>query len=552
LCAASWLLQKPPSVNRAISRREWRFVWLFALVLVVLTTLPYLLAVSSQGDGWRFSGFLFGVEDGYSYLGKMRLGARGLWDFYLFYTPEQHAAAPLIFLPYMLPGQIVGLLVDADSPALMPALALTFHILRIVFDVLLVLVLYRFIAAFVRPPAVRRAALMLATLGGGLGWLLALSGSGNPPEFYIPEAFSFLIMLGLPHLALARAALLGGLLLLFRAYEGDRTTRHVLLAAGCWWLVGLAVPFYLGIVYMILGVWGLALWAIQRRFPLRLARVAIPAALLMLPLFVYYAVVFSTNAAFALWSAQNRLPAPPPVDYLLAYGVVGLPALFGLRVALARARHDARFALLVGWVPAGLLLVYLPLNVQRRLGEAVFVPLVILAVLGVWTLARGWALRWRNRSAVRRFWRYALPLLVLASFSSAILWLGSLSAAGQARLPLFRPVAEVAAFDWLNANAPADAVVLTSVSSGNALPAFTNLRPVMGHGPETLDWPTKTEQVQRFFGGEMDAAERAALIARYNVAYILSEGDDANPPWADGLALVYEGNGYRVYVPGAR
>ncbi len=549
-----WRAPKPTNVPVSISRREWRAVWVVALLLAALTTLPYLLAWAAQGDGWRFSGFLFGVEDGYSYLGKMRLGARGLWDFYLFYTPEPHSAAPLIFLPYILPGQLVGLVVDSTSAALQPALAVVFHVMRVLFDLLLVLVLYRFIAAFVRPARVRLLALLLATVGGGLGWLLALTGAGNPPEFYIPEGFSFLILLGLPHLALARAALLGGLLLLLRAHDGEHPWRDTLLAGVCWWLVGLAVPFYLGVVYMILGVWGLVLWGARRRFPARLVGRAVVAALVTLPLFVYYAVVFSSNAAFALWSAQNRLPAPSPLDYLLAYAVVGLPALLGARVAWARARHDARFALLVGWAAAGLLFVYVPLNVQRRLGEGVLVPLAVLATLGLWTHARGWALKRRGRSSARRFGRMGAPVVVLASLSTLLLLLGSLAAAGQARAPLFRPNAEVAAFDWLNQHAPADAVVLASVASGNALPAFANLRPYMGHGPETLDWPQKTEDVRRFFGGEMDADERDALFRDYAIGYVLagpSDGPDAaERDWRAGLTLVYEAGGYRVYETG--
>ncbi|HVU13414.1 MAG TPA: hypothetical protein VHD90_19180, partial [Phototrophicaceae bacterium] len=60
-----------------MSRSEWRNLLLLALAVVVITTAPYLLAWSKQGSDWKFSGFLFGVEDGNSYLGKMRLGAQG-------------------------------------------------------------------------------------------------------------------------------------------------------------------------------------------------------------------------------------------------------------------------------------------------------------------------------------------------------------------------------------------------------------------------------------------------------------------------------------------
>ena len=93
---------------------------------------------------------------------------------------------------------------------------------RIACGCALILVTYRFIAAFLRGPATRMLALVLIALGGGLGWLLALIGRGDwlgslPVDFYVPEGYSFLILFGLPHLALARAALLGGLLLLLRA-----------------------------------------------------------------------------------------------------------------------------------------------------------------------------------------------------------------------------------------------------------------------------------------------------------------------------------------------
>ncbi|MEO8395485.1 MAG: hypothetical protein ABI700_21000, partial [Chloroflexota bacterium] len=192
-----------------MSRTEWRNVLLLALTVVVITTAPYLVAWSKQNDDWRFSGFLFGVEDGNSYIGKMRLGARGVWDFFLFYTPEAHDGVPLVFLPYIIPGQIVGHFIGDTDPALTPALIVTYHLMQAIFDALLVVVVYRFAAAFLDQPRDRLIATILATLGGGLGWYLSLTGqSALPADFYIPEGFSFLILFGLPHLALARAALL--------------------------------------------------------------------------------------------------------------------------------------------------------------------------------------------------------------------------------------------------------------------------------------------------------------------------------------------------------
>jgi hypothetical protein len=212
------MMSQPSTTTRQplIAKNEWRAVLVYAAALMLLTCIPYALAWLNAGDTQAFSGFLFGVDDGNSYIGKMRLGAQGLWDFRLFYTAEPHDSAPLIFLPYIIPGQITHLFISDTDSALHGVLVGTYHFLRVVFGLFLILVIYRFIAAFLALPKTRFLALLLATIGGGLGWL-AIIGGELPPEFYIPEGFTFLILFSLPHLALARAFLLLGLLAIFNA-----------------------------------------------------------------------------------------------------------------------------------------------------------------------------------------------------------------------------------------------------------------------------------------------------------------------------------------------
>jgi len=529
-----------------VTGRERRRVLLFALALAVLTSAPYWIGWLAADDAQRFSGFLFGVEDGHSYTGKMRLGAQGRWDFYLFYTAEAHDSAPLLFLPYIIPGQAAGLLLAETDPAMTGLLVGLYHLLRVAFGAALVAVMYRFAAEFLNSPRLRFLALILAALGGGLGWALLLVGE-TPPEFYIPEGFTFQILLSLPHLALARAALLGGLLALLAALRGS--WRWALAAGLCWLLMGLAVPFYLAVIYTALGAWGLAAWLLSRRFPARLAWTAALAALITLPLFVYNALVFAGNPAFAQWSAQNLLPSPPPLHYALAYLPLAALALPGAALAARRARRDARCALLIGWPLVVPLLVYLPVNVQRRLAEAVIAPLSVLAALGLARLAR-------RLPAARA--RRALTAAVVGalSLSSLALLLLALPAAASRAEPVFVPGALVRAFDWLNARAEAGEVVFAAFRTGNRLPAYTHLRAFVGHGPETLDAAAKTAQAEAFFRGELSPAEQAALLASQRVRYIvygpserrLAPDAPAAPAWAAGLAALYDSDGVTIYA----
>ncbi|MDZ4766520.1 MAG: hypothetical protein SGI73_18440, partial [Chloroflexota bacterium] len=200
-------------------RTAWRQLALISAFTLIVTALPYLIGATRTDAAWQFSGFVFGVEDGNSYLGKMRLGMRGQFAFHLFYTPEIHAAAPLINLPYIAVGWIAGLFVPESDPRSHAALTAAFHAFRLVADALLIVAVYRFGARFIAAPRARRIALLLALFGGGIGWLLALIGQSNlfgslPADLYIPEGFSFQVLFGLPHLALARAALLTGFVLL--------------------------------------------------------------------------------------------------------------------------------------------------------------------------------------------------------------------------------------------------------------------------------------------------------------------------------------------------
>jgi hypothetical protein len=440
---------------------------------------------------------------------------------------------------------------DWRDPALTGILIGTFHLLRIICGGLLAVVSYRFAAAFIRAPGWRLFAAALMLAGGGLGWLLLLSGNADwlgspPPEFFIPEGFGFLALYGLPHLALARSALLVGLLALLQAAALPRGGWRCALAAGaCWLVVGLCVPFYLLVIYLILAAWGLAAWIGGRVFPRRLAQAALLPALLTLPLLAYYTLVFARNPAFAQWSAQNLLPSPHPLHYLLAYGLLAALGLVGGRRAWRRLRRGALpAALLIGWPLLVPLLVYLPVNVQRRLAEAVIAPLAVLAALGLAALVR------------RRLWRRLRPALAFSLFASAGLILtGGLFSALNPALPVFRPAAELEMLAWLDAQTEADRVALAAFETGNILPAYTSLRPYVGHGPETLDALGKTAAVQRFFADAMPAAERAALLASVNVRYILYGPLERalhptaaeNPAWAADLPLRYDADGYRVY-----
>ncbi len=536
-----------------IARGEWRWAAGFAAVVMALTTLPYLAGVAAQTRDWRFGGFVLGVEDGNSYIAKMGQGARGAWLFTLPYSSEPQRGVPL-FEFHLLLGKLAGPGHDA--------LVLVYHLARVILGMALLLVSYRFLAEFLPEVRQRRIGLVLVAVGGGLGWLLALLGLDHlfgslPVDFYSPEAYTFLILYALPHLAAARCLLLLGLL----AYLRGRGVAAglALLAAS------LIQPLSVLVAWLVIGIDYASAWLfpylrLTFHFPSRSGRRAAPrpvgarrpstlhaprsilnaltAILLSSPFVLYTLYLFSNDPLLKQWNAQNILSSPHPLHYVFGYGVLTVFGVGGWRVLRGRRPDLARFV--AGWALAVPFLLYAPLTTQRRLIEGFQLPLVALAVLGL-------------TEALRSFRRWALlSVVMLAVPTSAILLAGGVAAARAPAEPLFHPANQLAAFDWLSEHAEAGQVVLSSFDTGNALPAYTPLVAYIGHGPETVFLAQKGPRVAAFFRSSTLDADRRRLLAEGRIAFVVFGPHeralgDFSPETVDYLRWRFTSGDYAVY-----
>jgi uncharacterized membrane protein len=121
--------------------------------------------------------------------------------------------------------------------------------------------------------------------------------------------------------------------------------------------------------------------------------------------------------------------------------------------------------------------------------------------------------------------------------------------------PTKYPAGQVAALNWLSQHGQPGAVVLSAFETGNLIPAYTNLRSYVGHGPETLDAIHKIDYARRFFRDELDNASRAALYADMRTRYVfygvneraLRADPDSAPGWAGDFEAIYTADDYTIY-----
>jgi hypothetical protein len=177
--------------------------------------------------------------------------------------------------------------------------------------------------------------------------------------------------------------------------------------------------------------------------------------------------------------------------------------------------------------------------------EGVWVAIVILAMHFIEHILA--------KSQTRQKLRVVQFVIAPLFLSTLVLLIGGIMAVSTLTTPIFRNSSEVDAFLELKTRCRPEDVVLASYNTGNALPAWTPIRVVIGHGPESTNLAELLPQVEAFFASETSNTIRINLISELNVTYIFwgpeeQEIGDWEPQYEPYLSRVYSKNGYEIYI----
>jgi len=383
---------------------------------------------------------------------------------------------------------------------------------------------------------------MLATIGGGLGWVLVAVGRGDalgglPLEFYSPESFGFLAYLGLPHLVAGRALLLSGLAWYL---DASRRTRTPLWAGGSFLLLGLFQPLAVVSAWAVMLAHNGLVFLMARRGPPGASRHAWKAAAMAVlassPIVIYYARVSFSDPFVRAWNTQNIILSPHPLHYVVAYGLMAVIAL----LAFVRSKDREPWLLPAGWLLVLPILAYAPVSLQRRLPDGIWVAIAALAAAGLESFGS------------RQARRVGLAIAVVTMPSCLLLLAGSFRTAHEARDPAFIPSASAEAYEALALLAAPGDAVMTSFETGNVLPAWAPVRVPIGHGPESVGLVEARSDVETFYSAGTSDEMRKSLIAEYQIRFVIhgpSERDLGawDPSSAPYLTSVFESSDIHIY-----
>jgi hypothetical protein len=511
---------------RLIRGQEWLLVLGTAVGLALLLMVPYALGHWLARPGTVYTGLVMNAEDSQSYFAKMVQGFDGHWQYRIPFTSEDHEPA-LIGTFYLLLGHV----------ARWSGISLTavWHLARFLAGVFLCLTTFGFIGSFLARRHERWTAYLLAILGSGFGWLLFVFGQTNwlgafPVDFKMPEAHLFFSALTFSHVALGTALLQISLWLLLAMTEPNGRPWLLALAAGLAMLgLGAVYPFLLYLVLAVAGLYWLFISLMARRPQWLTAAYYGLAFAIPAPLYVYYAYTLRVNEVFRAWDGQAATLSPPWPHYLVAFGPLLLFAgliWFKRNEPGVRSRH----ALLWLWILAAALLVYTPLNPQRRFVQGVQVPLSILATAGFWwvLLPAIGRMRWFQKLTARPrysrvgMYRYLTVLWLAVMSLSNWYVLADITATAAIRqpFPFFRSQAEFDMVNWLRENSSREEVILGAYATGNLVAARAGNYSFTGHWAETVDWLQKEADLQQFFAASTGDDWRHALLEEYGIRYL--------------------------------
>jgi hypothetical protein len=540
-------------------RRYVRFTAILAIGLLLVSSIPYVYGYLSSPPDQQFMGLVYAFEDYGQYRSWARESAQQILVANKL-TPEP--GSPVFFnLFWWVIGRAQALTGASFNSVN--------QVVRLISGGLYVAVAAWFCAVMFRDQSRRRFALVLSCFSAGFGWVLALAGQilGSVPAPLLVHNFlanSFFSIMSVPHHLFAAALLLAVLLLVLRSYQqmcGRRMAVAGLLAL----LLGFAHTYDLVLAWAVVAAFGLAVVVrdgIRRRWIFNLGlfyALSLPA-----PIFWFSLSLGDPDWRAYLDQFKNLgVFTPDPLGLIVLLGPTLVVAALTYRGLVPLADRRDEDLLLTAWFLVNLVIIYLPVNFQVMMLNGFQVALAVLATQGLFDDIVPWVQQ--RLATVNAPERYAqllsgrmATLVTIALFMATMvptdlyLLAWRVHDLGRHKYPAYLYRDDVAALDWLDANAGPDSVVLSSSSIGGYVPGWTGGHAVLAHGAATLNFYMKRAAVDRFFGANTSDEERQRILRDLRARFVFHgpaerELGQFQPSSAGYLRLVFDTPRTQVY-----
>jgi len=438
-----------------------------------------------------------------------------------------------------------------------------FQVLRIVATFFFMYFAYRICAWYFPEKKKRVVSFIAICITSGLGWVLVLLKytltKGEllfPLDVFIAEGNTFLSILGYPHFIAALMYIFCFELVLIG--EKKQQYRFAVFAGLFALFLGWQHAYDLISVYGVLGAYGLLKWLRTKKFPRFLFGSGLLIGLISCWPAIYSVVLTSLDPLWKEVLAQfenagvftpNLLHLPILLGFTLIIAVI---TVISDRPLQLREKSDTELFIL-GWFWVGFVLIYLPVDYQIHLINGWQIPIALLATKGLFKAMPSILTRLskinhrlsRENLVVSLFFLLIIP-------TNVYLFTWRFIDLSRHDYPYYLYKDEVDALNWLDRNAKPDDVILSSLTIGQYIPAYTGSHAYLAHWAQTVDYYGKVKAVDEFYTQKTTDDVRQRILQDKSVDYVFyGPAEEAignsNPEKAGYLSLVYDESRVRVF-----
>ena len=545
---------------KSISKKEWQFVAIMAVVLAIITGLPYLYAYFTAPAGTVYNGLnsLTPADNPvyYSYINQVKQGSVLVQD--LFTTEDLPSGL------FNIVWFVIGIFARIFN--LSPILA--FHLARLLLIPIFIAVAYLFISLFFSDVFKRKISLVFLLFSAGLGayFIVPLSlfnfssqaGYGSPNDIWIPESITFLSLYKTPHFIVSLILMFLIFLLMILAFE-KKYFCYALWSGFLSLIYFNFHPFYIPMVFGALGLYLLFLFFQSKKILWQPAGYFLSFVVISSISIFYHLYCLAQSPMLAQRGLQNVTLAPSLVLIFVGYGLLWILAGLAIFYLIKTRQLTNRLAFLLIWLVFSIFLVWLPNQFQSRYTQGLHFPLVIFSVFG-WFIFKDEFLNKRFKKYYTYFADKVFLVMIFVLFI-AVTNIFNLTRdyyyftfkPGVIKKYFYLPQDAVLAMAWLaNENPPAEKRILASVLNSLFIPGYANQRVYVAHGIETLDYLAKQSYLVWFFGSDKQANLKLNFLHKNNIDYIFYGEEEKslgnfNPADKNYLKLVFDLSQAKVY-----
>lgn len=508
----------------SISKKEWQFVIIIGFILILVTGLPYVYAYINAQEGSFYNGLHFLTSGDifvyYSYINQIK---EGNWLLKDYFTSELQTTGLL---------NLFWLGVGLMARFLNLSAFFAFQISRLLLIPLFLAVLYVFISYFFSDRQKRKLAFLFACFSSGVGayfngfyYLFSTAVSEQlykwPIDLWVPESNIFLSLYHNSHFILSWSLMIFLFLFMLLAWQNNKYCYSLWAGlAGLLWFN--FHPYYFPYVFIILFIYGFALFLKTRQISILYHYLL--SLILSLPFVLYHFYMIRTDLVIGVRASQNITLTSPLIFVLTGFGFLLIFGLLGIYCLIKNKEifKNEKFLFLAIWLICSWLLIYAPVDFQRRFLEGMQLPMVIFSIIALFNLAELIKIKFFKLYDFLDGNHCFLILLFAVFFglSNLFVLIADIYYFKNNFFIYYFPNEYKTAATWLNNNNPRNKVIVSQSYDSWAISGLVNKRIFLGHGHETIFADVKGKILDNFFADKFSENEARKFLSENGIGFL--------------------------------